>query len=57
MEKNRPKNHFQRFQKRPAPVHKLGHWGHCSTNYAKDYEFYTTRFNLIASDVSAPVIF
>ncbi|KAK8090764.1 glyoxalase family protein [Apiospora phragmitis] len=50
-EKNRPKNHFQRFQKRPAPVHKLGHWGHCSTNYAKAYEFYTTHFNLIASDL------
>ncbi|KAK8105400.1 glyoxalase [Apiospora kogelbergensis] len=50
-EKNRPKNHFQRFQKRPAPVHKLGHWGHCSTNYAKIYEFYTSRFNLIASDL------
>ncbi|KAI1853188.1 hypothetical protein JX265_011469 [Neoarthrinium moseri] len=50
-EKNRGVNQFQRFQKRPAPVHKLGHWGHCTTNFAKAYEFYTSHFNLLPSDV------
>lgn len=51
-EKNRPKNQFQRFQKRPAPVHKLGHWGHCTTNFAKTFAFYSKHFNLLPSDVS-----
>ncbi|KAF3024141.1 hypothetical protein E8E14_006660 [Neopestalotiopsis sp. 37M] len=50
-EKNRPVNKTQRFKKRPAPVHKLGHWGHCTTNYTKTFEFYTTRFNFIPSDI------
>jgi hypothetical protein len=51
-EKNRPANKTQRFEKGPALVHKLGHFGVRTTNYAKAYEFYTSRFNLIASDVS-----
>ncbi|RYP57475.1 hypothetical protein DL769_009459 [Monosporascus sp. CRB-8-3] len=50
-EKNRPVNKFQRFQKRPAPVHKLGHFGVCTTNFAKVFKFYKTRFNFIPSDV------
>ncbi|RYP51893.1 hypothetical protein DL768_002861 [Monosporascus sp. mg162] len=50
-EKNRPVNKFQRFQKRPAPVHKLGHFGVCTTNFAKAFEFYKTRFNFIPSDI------
>lgn len=36
----------------PAPVHKLGHFGMCVTNFANAYSFYTTRFNFKASDVS-----
>jgi len=36
----------------PAPVHKLGHFGLCVTDFAKTYEFYTTRFNFFPSDVS-----
>lgn len=50
--KERPKNTFRRFEKRPAPVHKLGHFGMCVTNYAKCYEFYSTFFNFYPSEVS-----
>jgi len=49
--KPRPANKFQGFEKRPAPVHKLGHYGMVVTDFDKTYEFYTSRFNLIASDV------
>lgn len=49
--KERPKNTFRRFEKRPAPVHKLGHFGMCVTNYAKCYEFYSTFFNFYPSEV------
>lgn len=51
IEKNRPPNQFQRFQKRPAPVHKLGHFGMCVTNFAKALEFYSTYFNFFPSEV------
>ncbi|KAL4737907.1 hypothetical protein BDV11DRAFT_171504 [Aspergillus similis] len=44
-------NKFQRFRKGPAPVHKLGHFGMCVTNFAKTFEFYTTRFNFNPSDL------
>ncbi|KAJ8104650.1 hypothetical protein ONZ43_g7751 [Nemania bipapillata] len=50
-EKNRAANKTQRFTKRPAPVHKLGHFGLRTTNYAKSHEFYTSRFNFLASDI------
>lgn len=50
-EKNREPNKFQRFQKRPAPVHKLGHFGVCLTDFAKCYEFYTTHFNFFPSEL------
>ncbi|OTA64809.1 glyoxalase [Hypoxylon sp. EC38] len=50
-EKNRPAGKFQRFQKRPAPVHKLGHFGVRTTNFAKAYEFYCRHFNFLASDL------
>lgn len=49
--KNRPVNKTQRFQHGPAPVHKLGHFGCCVTDFAKVYEFYTSRFNFKASDL------
>lgn len=54
VEKNRGVNEFQRFQKRPAPVHKLGHFGMCVTNYAKCYEFYSSYFNFHPSEVITP---
>lgn len=37
----------------PAPVHKLGHFGMCVTDFAKAYQFYTTHFNFKASNVSS----
>lgn len=49
--KNRPVNNTQRFKRGPAPVHKLGHFGCCVTDFAKVYEFYTSRFNFKASDL------
>ncbi|KAJ3545425.1 hypothetical protein NM208_g2505 [Fusarium decemcellulare] len=49
--KHRPGNKFQRFKKGPAPVHKLGHFGMCVTDFDKAYEFYTSRFNFTASDL------
>jgi len=53
VEKNRGVNQFQRFKKRPAPVHKLGHFGFCVTDFAKCYEFYSTYFNFHPSEVSS----
>jgi hypothetical protein len=50
-DKHRTANHTQRFNKAPAPVNKLGHFGCCVTDFAKAFEFYTTRFNLKPSDV------
>ncbi|KAI1151676.1 glyoxalase [Nemania diffusa] len=50
-EKNRAPNKTQRFTKRPAPVHKLGHFGVRTTDYAKAQEFYSSRFNFLASDI------
>ncbi|KAK4175408.1 Glyoxalase/Bleomycin resistance protein/Dihydroxybiphenyl dioxygenase [Triangularia setosa] len=49
--KHRAVNKTQRFEKAPAAVHKLGHVGCCVTNFAKAFEFYTTRFNLKPSDI------
>lgn len=39
----------------PAPVHRLGHFGMCVTNFKAAYEFYTTRFNFKPSEVSLPL--
>ncbi|KIH89899.1 oxidoreductase [Sporothrix brasiliensis 5110] len=50
-EKNRPVNRFQRFEKRPAPVHKLGHFGMCVTDFAQSYDFYATHFNFFPSEL------
>ncbi|KAH8601819.1 Glyoxalase/Bleomycin resistance protein/Dihydroxybiphenyl dioxygenase [Bisporella sp. PMI_857] len=44
--KHRPVNQYQRFKKGPAPIHKLGHVGVCSTNFKKSFEFWTSNFNL-----------
>lgn len=49
--KHRPVNAFKRLQAGPAPVHKLGHFGCCVTDFASAFEFYTTRFNLKPSDI------
>jgi catechol 2,3-dioxygenase-like lactoylglutathione lyase family enzyme len=49
--KNRVVNRTQRFKKGPAPVHKMGHFGCCVTDFAKALKFYTSRFNLKPSDL------
>ncbi|KAL3455997.1 Glyoxalase/Bleomycin resistance protein/Dihydroxybiphenyl dioxygenase [Aspergillus heterothallicus] len=41
---------FQRFKAGPAAVHKLGHYGLCTTNYDALLVFYTTTFNLVPTD-------
>lgn len=51
--KNRAGNEFQRFEKGPAPVHKMGHFGMVVTNFEKAFDFYTSRFNFKPSDVSS----
>ncbi|KAE8336778.1 hypothetical protein BDV24DRAFT_154915 [Aspergillus arachidicola] len=50
-EKHRAGNKPQRFEKGPAPVHKLGHFGMCVTDFTRSYEFYTTHFNFKPSDL------
>ncbi|KAJ5464806.1 oxidoreductase [Penicillium daleae] len=50
-DKHRSGNKTQRFKKGPAPVHKLGHFGMCVTDFAKALDFYTTRFNFKPSDL------
>jgi hypothetical protein len=49
--KHRPVNQTQRLEKRSAPVHKLGHFGLCVTNYPKTFDFYTKHFNFQPSDI------
>jgi hypothetical protein len=49
--KHRPVNKTQRFKKGPAPIHKLGHFGLCVTDYPAAYKFYTSHFNLKPSDL------
>ncbi|KAJ0413248.1 Glyoxalase/Bleomycin resistance protein/Dihydroxybiphenyl dioxygenase [Aspergillus carlsbadensis] len=41
---------FQRFEPGPAGVHKLGHFGLCTTNLTSLITFYTNNFNLVPSD-------
>ncbi|RSL97806.1 hypothetical protein CDV31_012872 [Fusarium ambrosium] len=48
--KNRAGNEFQRFEKGPALIHKLGHFGLCVTQFQKTFDFYTKNFNFVPSD-------
>lgn len=41
---------FNRFSPGPAAVHKLGHYGLCVTNFAKQVEWYTQQFNFAPTD-------
>ncbi|KAL3442484.1 Glyoxalase/Bleomycin resistance protein/Dihydroxybiphenyl dioxygenase [Aspergillus insuetus] len=41
---------FNRFEHGPAAVYKLGHFGLCTQDFAKQLEFYTSTFNLIPTD-------
>ncbi|TVY47502.1 Metapyrocatechase [Lachnellula occidentalis] len=49
--KHRGVGEFQRLEKGPTKIHKMGHFGMCVTNFQKAFEFYTTKFNLKPSDV------
>jgi Glyoxalase/Bleomycin resistance protein/Dioxygenase superfamily len=49
--KPRGVNKTQRFSKGPSPIHKLGHFGTCVTDFAASYSFYTSRFNIKASEL------
>ncbi|KAK5687701.1 hypothetical protein LTS10_001841 [Elasticomyces elasticus] len=49
--KHRPGGKYQRLEKRPAPVHKLGHFGMCVTNFQATFDFYTSYFNFHPSDI------
>lgn len=40
-----------RMAKGPAPVHKLGHFGVCVTDFKTMYAFFTTHFNLEPSEL------
>ena len=42
-------------RKGPAPVHRLGHFGMCVTDFDKTFDFYTRRFNFYPSDVRVPL--
>ncbi|KAL4889567.1 Glyoxalase/Bleomycin resistance protein/Dihydroxybiphenyl dioxygenase [Aspergillus ambiguus] len=50
-DKHRAGNRTQRFAKGPAPVHKLGHFRMCVTDFTRSLEFYTTHFNFKPSDL------
>lgn len=50
-QKNRSVNKSQRFKHGPAPVHKMGHFGTCVTDFEKSYKFYTDRFNFKATEL------
>jgi hypothetical protein len=49
--KHRPVNKTQRFKQGPAPIHKLGHFGLCVTNYKAAFTFFTENFNFKPSDI------
>lgn len=49
--KHRPVNQTQRFKKGPAPVHKIGHFGLCVTDYNTAFGFYLENFNFKPSEV------
>ncbi|VUC26544.1 unnamed protein product [Clonostachys rosea] len=50
-QKYRGGGQYQRFDKGPAPVHKLGHFGMCVTKFQETFDFYTSRFNFYPSDL------
>jgi hypothetical protein len=50
-EKPRVVNKFQRLKEGPCPVHMLGHFGQSVGDFDTSYKWYTTTFNLVASDI------
>lgn len=49
--KPRPVGKFQRFQQGACPIHMLGHYGQSVKDFSVSYEWYTTTFNFVASDI------
>lgn len=49
--KQRPANETVRMNRGPAPVHKLGHFGLCVTDFDRTYVFFTRYFNLKPSEL------
>lgn len=49
--KNRAVNKTQRFKKGPSPIHKLGHFGLCVTDYKRAFDFYISHFNFKPSEI------
>ncbi|KAF3924533.1 hypothetical protein ABW21_db0204829 [Orbilia brochopaga] len=45
------KGAFQRFERGPAAVHKLGHYGLAISDFELEFRWYTTHFNLVPSDI------
>lgn len=50
-EKHRSANKFQRMQKGPSQVHKIGHFGMAVTDFATSFNFWTGHFNLKPTDL------
>ncbi|KAH8655230.1 Glyoxalase/Bleomycin resistance protein/Dihydroxybiphenyl dioxygenase [Xylariales sp. PMI_506] len=42
---------FQRYREGPALIHKLGHYGYVSCDFDKEFEWYTSNFNFVPSNV------
>ena len=42
---------FNRMGSGPAKIHKLGHFGYITNNYGQTCEWYTSHFNLKATDI------
>lgn len=42
---------FQRYHDGPALIHKLGHMGYVCKEFAEEFDFYTSNFNIVPSDV------
>ncbi|MCJ1458505.1 hypothetical protein MMC28_008878 [Mycoblastus sanguinarius] len=51
LEKHRSVNKSQRFQKGPAQIYKIGHFGMCVTNFDKSLDFWTSYFNFKPTDM------
>ncbi|KAK4941707.1 hypothetical protein LTR10_018446 [Elasticomyces elasticus] len=42
---------FQRYHQGPALVHKLGHFGYVCKEFDQEFEFYTSNFNIVPTDI------
>ncbi|KAH7246749.1 Glyoxalase/Bleomycin resistance protein/Dihydroxybiphenyl dioxygenase [Fusarium tricinctum] len=42
---------FQRYHDGPALIHKIGHFGYVCKEFDTEFEFYTSNFNFVPSDI------